>query len=273
MHQRDLPQRWQSKLDDYLAKNSSGNFPSDLAAANFDGHVQLKFADGSSGVFHNCFWLSDASSNEMLLVTQRCLHHIFPLKGTELVRLSDEEVYGSNRQRLREYDQSDATETLKLFLNTIREINSADYDPQQVAAWASDSIDAKDWNDQFTGRFAYVVVLDGDIIGFADMTNAGYLDRLYVSAKHQRQGVGTMLLEKLKSDASESKLTELYTDSSITAMPFFGASGFLNVRKQTVQCRGVDFTNYRMVLAMRSQRNEEGQSPGAVVQPMTSAGR
>jgi putative acetyltransferase len=151
---------------------------------------------------------------------------------------------------LRPYNSTDAVALLNLFRHTIREINSADYSPIQIAAWACDEIDIQEWQSSFAGRFAYVAMLDGCIVGFADMTNAGHLDRLYVSAEHQRRGIAKTLLAKLKSHATESGIAEIFTEASITAKPFFEASGFASARKQTVECRGVEFTNYRMVLTV-----------------------
>lgn len=156
---------------------------------------------------------------------------------------------------LRSYHSTDAIELLDLFRRTIRTINSADYDSVQIEAWASDEIDFQQWRDRFAGRFAYVTLLDGRIVGFTDMTSSGYLDRLYVSAQHQRQGIAKALLERLKSDAIESGIARIFTDASITARPFFEASGFVVVREQTVKCREVEFTNYRMDLTVADDWN------------------
>lgn len=84
------------------------------------------------------------------------------------------------------------------------------------------------------------------------MTTEGYLDRLFVSAQHQRQGIAQALVDKLKSDARESGLAEITTEASLTAQPFFETCGFVNVCKQTVERRGVEFVNYRMVFMCES---------------------
>lgn len=39
---------------------------------------------------------------------------------------------------------------------------------------------------------------------------------------------------------------------SITARPFFEASGFTVVREQSVECRGVEFINYRLRLGIET---------------------
>ena len=57
---------------------------------------------------------------------------------------------------LRPYRPGDAPALLALFRDTIRRINSRDYSPAQVAAWASDDIDTVRWFGRFDGRFVPV---------------------------------------------------------------------------------------------------------------------
>jgi putative acetyltransferase len=46
---------------------------------------------------------------------------------------------------LRPYRRDDAPALLALFRDTIRRVNSRDYSPAQIAAWASDDIDTVSW--------------------------------------------------------------------------------------------------------------------------------
>ena len=46
---------------------------------------------------------------------------------------------------LRPYRTADAAELLALFKDTIRRVNSRDYSPEQIAAWASEEIDLVEW--------------------------------------------------------------------------------------------------------------------------------
>ena len=71
--------------------------------------------------------------------------------------------------RLRPYRQDDAPELLALFRDTIRRVNSRDYSPAQVAAWASDDIDTVCWFGRFSGRYVRQSLkrlrcLDGEMI-------------------------------------------------------------------------------------------------------------
>lgn len=147
---------------------------------------------------------------------------------------------------LRPYQVDDAKKLLALFRHTIRTISTADYDSAQISAWSSDEININDWQNRFNDRFAYVALLDGTIVGFADMTFDGYLDRLFVSADHQRRGIATALLTRIKSDARKTNLKEITTQASITAKPFFESAGFVVLKQQSVECRGAILTNYRM---------------------------
>jgi putative acetyltransferase len=152
---------------------------------------------------------------------------------------------------LRLYHPGDAGNLLALFRDTIRRVNSRDYSPDQVAAWASDDIDTAAWAERFRGR--YVVVAEEDaaapsqrLVGFAELETNGHIDRLYVSADHQGQGIATLLLSALVQEAQRQRQTRLFVEASITARPFFEKHGFTMLAEQVVTLRGVAFVNCRM---------------------------
>ena len=76
------------------------------------------------------------------------------------------------------------------------------------------------------------------IIGFADLAEDGYLDRLYVHRDWQGRGVATALCDALP----DARLTH----ASLTARPFFEKRGWHVVREQQVERRGVRLTNFVM---------------------------
>jgi putative acetyltransferase len=147
---------------------------------------------------------------------------------------------------LRPYESGDAPALLALFRDTIRRVNSRDYTPEQVRAWASDDIDPAAWAARFAGRFVAVAEEAGRPVGFADLEVSGHVDRLYVSADHQRRGVARSLLAAVVDEARRLGVERLFTEASITARPFFEAHGFVVLAAQVVSCRGADFVNYRM---------------------------
>lgn len=148
--------------------------------------------------------------------------------------------------QLRDYTPADGPATLALFLRTVREVNRRDYDPVQIAAWASTEIDPQAWSDRFTGRYAPIAEISGELAGFAELDRDGHIDRFYVSADFQRRGIGRALLGALLRQAGAWGLGNVWADVSLTALPFFTKQGFAVIRQQTVTLRGVEFVNMRM---------------------------
>ena len=147
---------------------------------------------------------------------------------------------------LRPYRQDDAPALLALFRDTIRRVNRRDYSPTQIAAWASDDIDTVSWFRRFHGRFVPMAEESDRPVGFAELETNGHIDRVYVSADHQRRGIGRQLLGAVVAEASRVGLARLFTEASITARSFFEAHGFVVLSPQVVTCRGAEFVNYRM---------------------------
>ncbi len=148
---------------------------------------------------------------------------------------------------LRPYRKDDALALLTLFRHTIRVVNSRDYSPEQIAAWASDDIDVSAWSARFDGRFVPVAEKNGRPAGFAELETNGHVDRVYVAADCQGQGIGRVLLAAVVAEARRTGLTRLFTEASVTARPFFESQGFVVLVPQVVTLRGVEFLNFRMV--------------------------
>ena len=147
---------------------------------------------------------------------------------------------------LRLYHPGDAANLLTLFRDTIRRVNIRDYSAAQVAAWASEEMDASAWAQRFQGRYVVVAEESRQLVGFAELESSGHIDRLYVSADHQGQGIASQLLAALVNEALRQQQTRLFVEASITARPFFEKHGFTVLAEQVVTLRGVEFVNYRM---------------------------
>ncbi len=144
---------------------------------------------------------------------------------------------------LRDYKQSDCAELAQLFYDTVHTVNAGDYSREQLDAWATGKVDLEAWNESFQAHHTVVAELDGIIVGFGDMDETGYLDRLYVHKDHQRQGVAAAICDALEQNAKASEFT---THASITARPFFEKRRYVVVKEQQVERRGVWLTNYVM---------------------------
>lgn len=144
---------------------------------------------------------------------------------------------------LRKYLSSDCEQLAILFFQTIHSINAKDYTIEQVNAWASGNIDLTKWNESFFKNYTIVAVENDEIVGFGDITETGYLDRLYVHKDHQRKGIASAICDKLEQAVSVKKIT---THASITAKPFFEKRGYLVINDQTVIRNGISLKNYIM---------------------------
>lgn len=92
----------------------------------------------------------------------------------------------------------------------------------------------------------FVAVRDSLIIGFGDIDDSGYLDRLYVHHHYQRQGVATLLCDFLETVVDAGAI--ISTHASITAKSFFEKRGYRVVKPQLVERNGVFLKNYVMEL-------------------------
>ena len=82
--------------------------------------------------------------------------------------------------RIRDYEQADAPAIARLFYETVRSVNRADYSEEQVEAWAPAIPDAGEWHDRMAGRKTLVAEEGGEVVGFCELEEDGHLDMLYV---------------------------------------------------------------------------------------------
>ncbi|MFN6558774.1 MAG: GNAT family N-acetyltransferase [Nostoc sp. ChiSLP01] len=148
--------------------------------------------------------------------------------------------------KIREYRLSDTQAIAKLFYDTIHEINIADYTQEQVDAWAPKNIDYEVWHKRLQVKLPYIAEDNGEIVGFGELEADGHIDCFYCHSKYQRKGIGSKLLTHLEKTAISQGIKRLYTEASITAKPFFEHQGFIVVKEQEVERRGVWFKNYVM---------------------------
>lgn len=149
---------------------------------------------------------------------------------------------------LRRCVPADGPALLALFLETIRRVNSADYGPEQVAAWASDEIDPALWSQKRAAQWTLVAEAEGRIRGFAGLLDHAWLEMFFVAADAQRRGVGRTLMEGMLAEARRRGWERIESDVSLTARPFFERFGFEVVQPRAFLHRGVEMRNFRMGL-------------------------
>jgi N-acetylglutamate synthase-like GNAT family acetyltransferase len=147
---------------------------------------------------------------------------------------------------IRDFVLDDTEAIVRLYVETVRRVNSRDYAPEQIAVWAPDDIDVEEWRDRLENLYTYVAEMDGKIVGFIDLQPRGCIDCIYCHAEHQGIGIGSALLARCEKHAKAMGLRRLFTEASITARPFLENHGFTVCAEQQVTRNGVRFINYLM---------------------------
>ena len=150
---------------------------------------------------------------------------------------------------IREATASDAEAIASIFHYTIRQVNAKDYTQAQIDAWAGPAPEPQKWKPALAEQGAtkvFVACYSGKITGYAHFEPDGHIGSLYVHHEHQRQGVATQLLSRIEKEAEQQGAACLFTEASITALPFVQSNGFIIVKEQEVEYRGALFKNYKM---------------------------
>ena len=143
---------------------------------------------------------------------------------------------------LRRYQKEDLKELLSLFKATVRTVNAKDYSLEEIEAWTHSANNFKEWDKSLSAHFSLVAIEKGKIVGFGDIAQEGYLDRLYVDSDYQHQGIATALCNELEKVINGT----IWTHASITAKGFFEKRGYQTIKEQKVLRNGILLTNFVM---------------------------
>lgn len=149
---------------------------------------------------------------------------------------------------IREIKAEDLEAIVALFKETVHHVNAKDYTSEQLLAWAPHQIHHNDerWQ-SILNNIAYLAEINGIVVGFADMTIEGYLDRLFVHKDYQGRYISMMLLNQLKSVALKKGIKKITAEVSITAKPLAERLGMYVIKEQNKpRPGGITLTNFLM---------------------------
>lgn len=147
---------------------------------------------------------------------------------------------------IRRFIDGDEIALLHVFLSSVRNSASRDYTSEQIEAWAPTNIDQQKWFSHIRELRPFVVEVDGEIVGYADVQSNGYIDNFFVSGTWSKQGVGTLLMNRIHEEARILGIGELTSDVSKTAESFFLRHGFDVVERRFPVRYGVTLQNALM---------------------------
>lgn len=140
-----------------------------------------------------------------------------------------------------------------VFYLSVHGIARRNYSPAQLDAWAPQIFDADLWISRIRRNNPFVAEVGGRTVGFADLQDDGLIDQFFVEANYGGMGVGSALMNHLHLNARERGIDNLRAEVSLTAQPFFERYGFVVVRRQQVDLRGVKLDNAVMAKALQQR--------------------
>ena len=148
--------------------------------------------------------------------------------------------------QIRLYMPSDLQDVMTLFYDNIHQVCVNDYTPEQLDAWAPLNPDVYRWESSLNRNHVIVVEDEDHLIGFGDVGETGYLDRLYVHQDYIHQGVGSLIVDQLEKYAKAKGIRAMNTAASVTSKPFFEKKGYVMLNEEVVERRGVRMRRYLM---------------------------
>lgn len=148
--------------------------------------------------------------------------------------------------KIRRFSNGDEISLFSVFLSSVHTLASHYYTQEQIDAWAPTDIDPEQWANHMKELRPFVVEVNGEIAGYADVQPNRYIDHFFVSGNYPRLGVGTLLMNRIHEEARQLGMGELTSNVSKAAEAFFLRHGFHVVERGFPACRGVTLQNALM---------------------------
>jgi len=91
-----------------------------------------------------------------------------------------------------------------------------------------------------------LVATDSDGIAAVAALDGSEVKRVYVHPRRQRQGIGTMMVRSLESEARRRGLTRVELQTSPSSVAFYVLLGFRELTKETTRNGDAEFIHVRM---------------------------
>ena len=147
---------------------------------------------------------------------------------------------------IRRYQPGEEAALFEVYFTAIHLVACHDYTVEQVEAWAPRNLDMTLWRNRIRGINPFVADLNGELVGYADVQSNGYIDHFFVSGKHPRRGIGSLLMKRILAEANSLAVASLTSHVSRTAQPFFANFGFVVTEQRYPEVRGIVIPNARM---------------------------
>lgn len=128
---------------------------------------------------------------------------------------------------VRAFESADAVATREVFHAAVRRTALSHDTPAQVQAWAPDEVDLDRRARRRAEAWTVVAVARGRVVGFADLTDAGEMDTLFVHPDAGRRGVATALVAAVTGEATRRGMRRVEVRASRVLQPLLERLGFV----------------------------------------------
>ena len=163
--------------------------------------------------------------------------------------------------QIRRYTRGEEGAVWKVYFAATHESIARDYHADLIERWAPRDRDMDQWADRLAQKNPFVALVDGEIVGMAEIEADGFIDYFYVHPRWQGRGIGKALLAILESEAAKAGVNVIAADVSITAKAFFSSRGFRVTAAKSNVILGHPAPNFRMQKTLSSK--PDGGHPGS----------
>ncbi|WP_061536871.1 GNAT family N-acetyltransferase [Collimonas arenae] len=126
----------------------------------------------------------------------------------------------------------DASEILQTRIAAIRGQAAAHYPAKEIEGWCS-SRTAETYHPAIELQTVLVEEINESIIAFGQLNpETAFIEAVYVSPSHSRQGVGLKILRALEAMAAVSGIKALTLEASFNAVEFYHRAGYVPVAEE-----------------------------------------
>lgn len=161
---------------------------------------------------------------------------------------------------IRRYKPGEEGVVWSVYFAATRESIARDYHPDLIERWAPHNQDMNKWAARLAQKNPFVAVMNGQIVGMAEIEADGFVDYFYVHPRWQGKGIGKALLATVESESARAGAKVIFANVSVTAKSFFLSRGFTVTEVKSNVILGHPAPNFRM------QKRLNGQPDGAAKQ-------
>jgi putative acetyltransferase len=147
---------------------------------------------------------------------------------------------------IRPYTGEDLVALVAIFTASVHELAAPYYTSQQLDAWAPRPPKVAPWFERLQAVETLVAAHGGALAGFISYNPHGHIGLLYTSPAYARRGVASLLYNCVEGRLTSLGVSEIFTEASLAARPFFEHFGFVVAAEDVVQLRGLSLRRYAM---------------------------